>query len=110
MENDLNKNSKKTALVIILKNLLFCGIFCGAIFFMDARSACHRFGERKSRVYEYFLDAPFAFFACFGIFPAVSQSKKNLEMVCVFCIVLSAGSLPYPRLPLVHGGAFQAVE
>ena len=32
MENDLNKNSKKTALVIILKNLLFCGIFCGAIF------------------------------------------------------------------------------
>ena len=32
MENDLNKNSKKAALVIILKNLLFCGIFCGAIF------------------------------------------------------------------------------
>ena len=32
MENDLNKNSKKTALVIILKNLLFCVIFCGAIF------------------------------------------------------------------------------
>ena len=32
MENDLNKNSKKTALVIILKNLLFCGIFGGAIF------------------------------------------------------------------------------
>ena len=32
MDNDLNKNSKKTALVISLKILFFCGVIAGAIF------------------------------------------------------------------------------